>query len=594
MNILNVENVSKTYMSRDILKGINLGISDTDKIGVVGVNGCGKSTLLRIVAGVVSPDDGKVVKGNDIRISYLPQTDEFDGEKPVIDNVTACIYQGDGHWDKSGEIKAMLAKFRIDDPMKKTSLLSGGERKRAALVAALLTPCDLLVLDEPTNHLDLDMIEWLEGYLKSLRAAIFMVTHDRYFLDSVTDQIVEVDRCNVYRYSENYSGYLELKAAREASELATYRKKQSLYRIDLEWMMRGARARSTKQKAHIKRFEELSQVRPPEEERALHLGSLASRMGNKTIIIEGLSMAYGDKKLFSDFSYTFTKLDRIGIVGINGCGKSTLMKCIMGLERGYEGKIEIGQTIRIGYFGQDCTSMDPNERVIDYVKDIAEYIKTPEGTVTASAMCERFLFDGNMQYAPIGKLSGGEKRRLYLLSVLMTAPNVLILDEPTNDFDIKTLQVLEEYLDEFAGIIITVSHDRYFLDRVVTRIFAFEDGTIRAYEGAYSDYYAKSSPDGDSASKVAKKSGDNQKKDWKGERVKKKLSYAEQKEYDSIEGDIEALEQEADRLKGLVSASASDFVKLMEYTKALEEVNQRIDEKLERYVELQEMVENFT
>lgn len=609
MNLLNVENVSKTYMERAVLDDVSVGISDTDKIGVVGTNGTGKSTLLGIVAGVVSPDEGKVVQGNSLRISYLPQNPIFDMDKTLLENITDTIYAGGDHWDKMGEIKANLSKFGIDDPECNPSILSGGQKKRAALVAAIMTPSDLLILDEPTNHLDSEMIEWLEDYLKRFRGAILMVTHDRYFLDEVTNQIIEIDKGKAYRYEANYSGFLELKQQRLDYEMAAERKAATLYKKDLAWILRGARARSTKQKAHIQRFEALRDRKRPEEERQVELSSLPSRMGNKTIILDKVSKRYEERTLFRDFSYTFNKLDRIGIIGPNGCGKSTLLKVIVGAIQPDSGTVEIGQTIQIGYFSQENEALDESARVIDYIKDTAEYIRTTEGLVSASAMCERFLFTPDMQYAPIGKLSGGEKRRLYLLRVLMTAPNVIILDEPTNDFDIQTLRILEDYLDSFAGIIITVSHDRYFLDRVVTRIFAFEkDGTLFQSEGGYSDYLVHKealglSDSSQNESGGTKKSGssnsdsegdEKQKKGkYRAPREKTKLSYNEQKEYDTIEDDIEKLEERSAELENLMVGAATDFPRLMELTKEKEEVDAEIERKMDRYIELQEMVDSF-
>ena len=609
MNLLNVENVSKTYMERAVLDDVSVGISDTDKIGVVGTNGTGKSTLLGIVAGVVSPDEGKVVQGNSLRISYLPQNPIFDMDKTLLENITDTIYAGGDHWDKMGEIKANLSKFGIDDPECNPSILSGGQKKRAALVAAIMTPSDLLILDEPTNHLDSEMIEWLEDYLKRFRGAILMVTHDRYFLDEVTNQIIEIDKGKAYRYESNYSGFLELKQQRLDYEMAAERKAATLYKKDLAWILRGARARSTKQKAHIQRFEALRDRKRPEEERQVELSSLPSRMGNKTIILDKVSKRYEERTLFRDFSYTFNKLDRIGIIGPNGCGKSTFLKVIVGAIQPDSGTVEIGQTIQIGYFSQENEALDESARVIDYIKDTAEYIRTTEGLVSASAMCERFLFTPDMQYAPIGKLSGGEKRRLYLLRVLMTAPNVIILDEPTNDLDIQTLRILEDYLDSFAGIIITVSHDRYFLDRVVTRIFAFEkDGTLFQSEGGYSDYLVHKEALGLSDSSKnesggTKKSGssnsdsegdEKQKKGkYRAPREKTKLSYNEQKEYDTIEDDIEKLEERSAELESLMVGAATDFPRLMELTKEKEEVDAEIERKMDRYIELQEMVDSF-
>ncbi|WP_026489878.1 ABC-F family ATP-binding cassette domain-containing protein [Butyrivibrio sp. XBB1001] len=619
MNILNVENVSKTYMSKPVLEGISVGISDTDKIGVVGTNGTGKSTLLSIVAGVTEPDSGQVVASNGLRISYLPQNPVFDKSKNLLQNITDTIYAGGENWDKMGEIKATLAKFGIDDPECDPSILSGGQKKRAALVAAIMTPSDLLILDEPTNHLDSEMIEWLEDFLQHFRGALLMITHDRYFLDEVTNQILEIDKGSVYRYESNYSGFLELKQQRLDYEQAAERKAQSLYRKDLAWMLRGARARSTKQKAHIQRFEELRDRQKPEEERFVELSSLPSRMGNKTIILEHISKAYENRTLFRDFSYTFNKLDRIGIIGPNGCGKSTLLKCIIGAITPDEGTVEIGQTIKIGYFGQENEALDESKRVIDYIKDTAEFIRTAEGLVSASVMCERFLFSPDMQYAPISKLSGGEKRRLYLLRVLMEQPNVIILDEPTNDLDIQTLRILEDYLDGFAGIIITVSHDRYFLDRVVTRIFAFEEGgELYQSEGGYSDYVihkqsleavssdnkaniagqkragstSESKSTGNSAGDTQQEKPSNGK--YRAPREKTKLSYKEQKEYDSIEEEIEKLEQKSAELEGQIVEAATDYPRLVALTKEKEEVDAEIERKMDRFVELQEMVDSFS
>lgn len=645
MNILNVENVSKTYMSKPVLNGVTVGISDTDKIGVVGTNGTGKSTLLKIVAGTCEPDSGRVIRTSGLRISYLPQNPVFDPGKTLLENITDKIYAGGDNWDKMGEIKATLAKFGIDDPECDPSILSGGQKKRAALVAAIMTPSDLLILDEPTNHLDSGMIEWLESFLKGFKGAILMVTHDRYFLDEVTDKILEIDKASVYRYDSNYSGFLELKQQRLDYEQAAERKAAALYRKDLAWMLRGARARSTKQKAHIERFEALRDRQRPEEERFVTLSSLPTRMGNKTIILDGISKEYEGKKLFGNFTYTFGKLDRIGIIGPNGCGKSTLVKCIIGLVRPDTGSVELGQTIRIGYFGQENEALNESARVIDYVKDIAEYIPTPDGMMSASVMCERFLFTPDMQYAPIAKLSGGEKRRLYLLRVLMDNPNVIILDEPTNDLDIQTLRILEDYLDGFAGIIITVSHDRYFLDRVVTRIFSFEpDGTLMQSEGGYSDYVVhkrngagaagegKGGPGGAGAGKGSlggtssgkgslggtssgkgSASGTNTEKNagnretgengaanvtakgkYRAPREKTKLTFNEQKEYDSIEAEIEKLEARSAELEKLIAGASTDYSKLMELSKEKEETDALIESRMERFIELQDMVEKFS
>jgi len=593
MNILNLEHVSKSFENRVLLDDVTLGLEDTDKIGVIGINGTGKSTLLSITAGTLAPDEGKVVRGKEIRISYLSQNPEFDNSLSVLENVARTVNGKDTFWDTTGEAKAMLQRLGIEDPGVSPEILSGGQRKRAALAAALLTPCDLLILDEPTNHLDNDMIEWLEDYLIRYRGAILMVTHDRYFLDSVTDQIVEIDRGKLYRYAENYSGYLELRQQRMDYALAAERKMAALYRKDLAWIMRGARARSTKQKAHIRRFEELRDRDKIVEDRNVAINALTSRLGGKTIEIEGIAKGYDGRVLFHDFSYIFLKNDRIGIIGPNGCGKSTLVKTIIGQITPDEGQVSIGQTVKIGYFGQENEPpKDESERVIDYVKDIAEYIRTEDGLTSASAMCEQFLFDSNMQYTPISKLSGGEKRRLYLLRVLMGAPNVLILDEPTNDLDIQTLRVLEDYLDRFAGIIIVVSHDRYFLDRVVTRIFYFDgSGKIGRVEGAYAEYREKRLLE--EAAQEIKPAAEKKTAPAPPKRAKKKLSYHEQREYDTIEEEIDRLQAEADRLAEEIEQSSSDYVKLQELTAAKEEAEQKLEERMERFLELQDMLDSL-
>ncbi len=608
MNILNLEHVSKTLGNRTILDDITVGIHDTDKIGVIGVNGTGKSTFLAIVAGALEPDEGAVVKGKSIRISYLPQNPEFNEDQTLLENVASKVQGREAHWDTTGETRAMLLRFGLTDPEASVKTLSGGQKKRAALVAALLTEADLLILDEPTNHLDHEMIKWLQNYLKNYRGAILMVTHDRYFLDEVTNQILEIDKAKGYRYEENYTGYLRRKQERMDAAVAAERKMATLYRKDLAWMQRGARARSTKQKAHIQRFEALRDREKIQEERQVAIAALPTRLGGKTVLCDGLSKSYGDRKLFSDFTYHFNKTDRIGIIGSNGCGKSTLLKIILGLELPDAGTIEVGQTVRFGYFSQENEALDPNMRVIDSVKEIAEFIPTPEGPVSASNMCERFLFDGNMQYTPIEKLSGGEKRRLYLLKVLMAAPNVLILDEPTNDLDIQTLQVLEDYLDTFPGILIVVSHDRYFLDRVVTRILYFTpEGEIRQSEGAYAEYEERMLAEGNSliagntdgsmktgtAGKAVSAEDKPAAANWKGEKKKTKLSYNEQREYDSMDELLEKLEKESAALDEQMAAAATNAHKLAELMERKEAVEAELEEKLERYLELQELVDSF-
>lgn len=594
MNLLIAEKISKIFTDKVLLSQVSLGINENDKIGVIGVNGTGKSTLLKILAGQEEADEGRIVKGNDVRVEFLAQTPDFDDQYSLLENVTRTReHIGDG-WNVEGEAKAMLGKLGITEWDRKPSAFSGGQRKRAALVRTLLTPADLLILDEPTNHLDDAMAEWLEAYLHKFRGAFIMITHDRYFLDKVTNKIVEIDKGKLYTYETNYSGFLELKLERENMELATERKKQSLYRKDLAWIMRGARARSTKQKAHIQRFEELRDREKIQETAQVEMQAFASRLGKKTIALENISKAYGDRALIKDFNYIFLKQDRIGIVGENGAGKSTLLKMIMGEVQADAGEIAIGPTVKIGYFAQECEAMDYNQKVIDYIKEVAEYIETPEGSASASQMLERFLFTGAMQYSLIEKLSGGERRRLYLLRILMEAPNVLILDEPTNDLDIQTLRVLEDYLDSFPGIVITVSHDRYFLDRIVSRIFAFEgNGVVKQYEGGFTDYWEKAK---NQVIAVSNESGDlagPKKKNYKVKEKKLKFTYAEQKEYETIDMDIAELEQRiADNEKDMLTF-AKDFVKLQELAEEKEKLQEQLDAKMDRWVYLTDLAEQI-
>ncbi|MCI6756580.1 MAG: ABC-F family ATP-binding cassette domain-containing protein [Lachnospiraceae bacterium] len=634
-NILNLQNISITLGARKVLDDVSFGMSAHDKIGVIGVNGTGKSTLLGIAAGMLEPDEGEVIRGRTVQISCLTQNPRFDGGTSVLVNIAARVRGKADHWDTEGEVRAMLQKFGIDDPDVSPDTLSGGQKKRAALVAAILTPADLLILDEPTNHLDAEMIEWLEEFLISFRGAILMVTHDRYFLDEVTDQILEIDRGKIWRYDANYAGFLELKQQRLDSAAASERKMASLYRKDLAWMQRGARARSTKQKAHIQRFEALRDRDKIVEDRQVELSSLSSRLGGKTVEIDHLGKGYGGRVLFRDFSYIFQRTDRVGIIGPNGCGKSTLLKIICGLVKPDTGRVEIGETVKIGYFSQENEALDESQRVIDYVRGAAEYIRTADGLVSAADMCDRFLFPPSMQYTPISKLSGGEKRRLYLLRILMGAPNFLILDEPTNDLDIGTLRVLEDYLDHFAGIVLTVSHDRYFLDRVVTRIFAFmPDGALWQSEGAYEEYrehrlaaeeagpdktadaaegrrrsgaekgqgkstdgsgadgkeMKEAAQDGTVSGTAAPETG-NGGGDGTRRQHRQKLSYRDQKEYDAIEGEIDCLETEEKDLDRQILEAASDYQKLADLTARKEAVEAKLEERMERYLVLQDMVD---
>ena len=488
MNLLTMEHITKAYTDRVLLNDVAFSINVNEKIGVIGINGMGKSTLLKVAAGIEPYDEGKISIGNQVKICYLPQTPEFEEGTTVLRAAIADNVNELNQWTIEADARSMLNKLGFYDYDEKVEHMSGGQKKRIALVNALLTPADILVLDEPTNHLDNAMSEWLEEYLIGFRGAILMVTHDRYFLDRVATRIVEVDQGKLYSYPGNYSEFVKLKAERQDMALATERKRKSLLRTELEWLGRGARARSTKQKAHIDRIKAMQEIKDIQEEKKVVLDSVASRMGNKTIELQNISKSYGARKLIDDYSYIFLKNDRIGIIGPNGCGKTTLLKIINGIVKPDNGTIEIGQTIRIGYFSQENEYMDASMKVIDYVKEVGEYVTTSDGKITASQMLERFLFDGAMQWSKIEKLSGGEKRRLYLMRVLMSAPNVLILDEPTNDLDIPTLTILEDYLDSFPGIVIMVSHDRYFLDSVATRIIEIDRGSIYSYDENYSGY----------------------------------------------------------------------------------------------------------
>lgn len=606
MSVINVEHISKLYGDKMILEDLSCSVDEGDKIGIIGINGTGKSTLLRIIAGEEEADEGKIIFSNGMTIGWMGQNPEFDEESSILKYVCEGKKIEDDYGYES-DAKAMLTVLELENFDEKIKNLSGGQKKRAALCKVLLQKPDILILDEPTNHLDNKMSDWLENYLKSFRGVLLMVTHDRYFLDKVTNHIWEVEGGKVYYYDENYSGYLERKAEREERELASERKRQSILRSEVKWVMRGARARSTKQKARLERFEQLKAMDSPKTAKQVEMGSVGTRLGKKTIELYDISKAYGDKVLFKHFSYIFKRFERIGFVGHNGCGKSTLMKILADLEQADSGAIEWGETIKIGYFAQECEVMDERERVIDYIKDAAEYVRTSEGLVSASKMLERFLFSSDMQYTPIAKISGGERRRLYLLKVLMQSPNVLILDEPTNDLDIATLRVLEDFLDEFAGIVITVSHDRYFLDRTVDRIAAFENGNIVVYEGDYTEYQEKSGRiEADSIDSVdsgsglhIKKSNERKKEgreQWlasKNKEKKLKFSYKEQKEFETIDEDIEKLEEKIAELEEQISKCATDFVKLNELMQEKEKTEAELSDKMERWVYLNDLAEKI-
>jgi ATP-binding cassette subfamily F protein uup len=587
--------MSKSFTDRILFDHVTLGINDGDKIGVIGINGTGKSTLLKMIAGLVEPDEGAIIKGKGITVEYLSQNPEFNNDLTILENVVLGKKAKEEYRNLEGEARTMLKNLGIIDYEGSLSKLSGGQRKRVALVRTLLTPADILILDEPTNHLDNQMAEWLEEYLIKYQGAFIMVTHDRYFLDKVTNKIIEIDKGNLFTYLANYTKFLQLKAEREDMEQASERKKKSLYRMDLEWMMRGARARSTKQKAHIQRFEDLRDRKIVEADKQVELSALSSRLGKKTIEINQISKSFGEKNLIKDFSYILLKGDRLGIVGPNGSGKTTLLKIITGNLTPDEGFIESGETVRIGYFSQENEYMDESLKVIDYIRNVAEYIETPDGSTSASQMLERFLFTGAMQYSLISKLSGGEKRRLYLLKVLMEAPNVLILDEPTNDLDISTLNVLEDYLDSYEGIVLTVSHDRYFLDRIVNRIFAFEEGKIAQYEGGFTDYKERQAEKEVSNTKLTEdqKSSKNDNYKAKPKESRLKFSYKEQREFDTIDEEIQVIEESIEVFDTEMAGAATDYSKLNDLIAKKELAEKMLEEKMDRWVYLNDLAEQI-
>lgn len=611
MNLVTIEHLTKSYTERLLFDDTSFSINEGEKIGLIGVNGTGKSTLLKIVAGLEDADSGSVVRGRSLYIRYLSQIPEFAEGDTVLESVMR-ENAGETHYSSADEMqataKSMLNKLGIMEHDALTSTLSGGQRKRVALASVLMSTADLLILDEPTNHLDSGMADWLEEYLKAFRGALLMITHDRYFLDSVVGRIVELDKGKLYSYQANYEGFLALKAERMEMAEASERKRQTILRNEIAWMQRGARARSTKQKAHIQRYEELRDPKGPEYDRNVELESIASRLGRTTVEVKDLCKAYGDKVLMKDFTYIFLKNDRVGIIGPNGSGKSTLMKMLAGWVEPDSGTIQIGQTVKMGYFSQENEAMDESLKVIDYIKNVAEYVKTKDGSISASQMLERFLFPSGMQYTAIGRLSGGERRRLYLLRILMEAPNVILLDEPTNDLDIQTLTILEDYLDTFPGIVIAVSHDRYFLDRVVNRIFAFEgQGKVTQYEGGFTDYqiaWSARHPQetGDQKGVRAGDSDENgsglpiNRNNWKqaaGGEKKRKLSFKEQREWETIEADIAALEQSIGDLEQEIGKSATNYTRLNELMEEKSAREAQLEEKMERWMYLNELVEQI-
>ena len=618
MNLVTIEHLTKSYTERLLFDDTAFSINEGEKVGLIGINGTGKSTLLKIVAGLEEPDDGSVVRTRNLYIRYLPQIPEFTQGDTVLESIMRDN-ENETHYSSREEMsataKSMLNELGIRDHDARVETLSGGQRKRVALAGVLMSRAELLILDEPTNHLDSAMADWLEDYLKNFRGALLMITHDRYFLDSVVNRIVELDQGKLYGYQGGYEAFLRLKAERLEMAEATERKRQSILRREIAWIQRGARARSTKQKAHIQRYEELRDQTGPEYDRNVELESIASRLGRTTVEVKDLCKSYGDKVLMKDFTYIFLKSDRVGIIGPNGSGKSTLMKIIAGWVQPDSGTVEIGQTVKMGYFSQENEAMDESLKVIDYIKNAAEYVKTKDGSISASQMLERFLFPSHIQYTAISRLSGGEKRRLYLLRILMEAPNVILLDEPTNDLDIQTLTILEDYLDTFPGIVITVSHDRYFLDRVVNRIFAFEgQGRVTQYEGGFTDYQ-RTAKEGDSqagnradtgeiltagdAANTPEAQDGNQavkRNNWKeGQNVtrKLKLSFKEQRDWETIEEDIAGLEAAVEELEKEIIRSSSNYTRLNELMAEKDAKEKELEEKMERWMYLNELMEQI-
>ncbi len=589
--LLSAEQLTKTYGTRILLDSVSFYVEPGDKVGIIGVNGCGKSTLLRLLAGAEEPDGGAVRPDPNVRLAYLPQNPVFPGEHTVLEQVLLGL-DGDDRALAEYEAKTILNQLGVPRFDQKMEELSGGERRRVALAAVLARPCDVLLLDEPTNHLDDRMVGWLEDYLRGWKGALVMVTHDRYFLERIVTKMVEVEGGKLYTYEGNYDKYLERKAARLESEKASERKRQAILRREYQWVMQGLTARGTKSRERLERYEALKAQTGPTEKSTLELSARASRLGKKTVELAGVTKAFGDRTVVRDFDCMLLRDDRIGIVGSNGSGKSTLLNLMAGALAPDSGTVEVGETVRFGYFRQEVPDMDGDTRVIDYVKEIGNNIETAEGMLTASQLLEQFLFPVEVQWSPICKLSGGEKRRLYLLSVLAAAPNVLLLDEPTNDLDIQTLSILEDYLDTFPGAVIAVSHDRYFLDRVVRRVFAVEgDGSVRAYPGGYTEYLdAKRAEEKAKAPKI---STSDKGKERPAAPKKLKFSYKEQREFETIDDDIAALEEQIAQVQAEQAAKATDYVALQELQEKQSQLEAALEEKMERWVYLNDLAERI-
>ncbi|MET3195355.1 ABC-F family ATP-binding cassette domain-containing protein [Bacillus sp. OAE603] len=628
MKILSVENLMKTYGEKTLFNEISFTVSEGQKIGLLGVNGTGKSSLLKIIAGTESADDGKIIKPKDYVISYLPQHEDFNKNQTILEAVfesedkimilvknyekTLQKLQADpvndtlqnelitlqaemdskNAWDLEANAKTILSKLGLNDLNLDVTLLSGGQKKRVALAKALIHPCDLLILDEPTNHLDYECIVFLQEYIKRLQNAVLFVTHDRYFLDEVTTALLELSNGNIYRYEGNYQYYIEQRAAREEQEAATNEKRNNLFRRELAWMRRGAKARTTKQKARIQRFEDLSGKMGQQEQVELEMNFKQTRLGKKVVEFKDVSKSYGEKKILDHFNLLLTQNDHIGIIGENGAGKTTLLKMLIGKEKVDDGEIETGQTVKVAYYSQIQEVQSPTMRVIDYIKEEAEVIYTPDGkTISASQMLETFLFPTHSHGVQIGKLSGGEKRRLYLLKLLMTAPNVLLLDEPTNDLDIDTLTVLEDYIENFNGVVVTVSHDRYFLDKVTNKLLIFDgNGKVSSTLESYTEYLERKTIE---SKEIQLEKAIVEKPVYQKEQKKKRLTYQEQKEWDSIESDIENLESEIESLNEKLLEVGSNFEEAFKLSKEIEEKEGKLENKMERWSVLSDLVESL-
>ena len=587
MILLSAQNITKIYVERKILDNVSFFLNEGDKIGIIGVNGTGKSTLLKILAGREHYDSGEITKTGGVRIGYLPQTPVFDSHATIIEHVFAGLSEAERD-AKQYEAKAILTKLGITDFERDITTMSGGEKRRVAIAAALVKPCEVLIMDEPTNHIDNETVTWLEELLQKYKGAIVMVTHDRYFLDRVSNKIVEVDRGKLYSYDGNFSTFVKLKAEREEMALNTERKNKSLYRRELEWIRQGPCARGTKSKERIARFEALENREKPVQENKLELNSVSSRLGKKIIEIHDISKSFEGKPLIKDFGINIQRDARIGIVGRNGCGKSTFLKLMVGKIKPDSGEIVVGDTVKIGYFSQESDDMPLDVRAIDYVKQSSNRIETVDGVLTASQLMEKFLFTGEQQYSLVGKLSGGERKRLYLLKILITAPNVLLLDEPTNDLDITTLEILEDYIDNFKGAVIAVSHDRYFLDKIADSIWEFSgNGEVNRYLGGYTDYLEKRP----APVEISRQKDEKPKAKNKSARLK--FSYNEQREFDSIDSEIEQLENEISRIDEEIGNSSSDFEKLQRLMEEKQTAEEKLEQKMDRWVYLNDLAEQI-